>query len=142
MCALRWGKTLGSYNKYKSLFREPFPSFYKTNSPLPQANYIRDALRFASEKGFPGGSYYGRLKVTAEENGVRVSLRNSDSAFAAVRSLPEETVFSLMRNHKNIAVGYQFVSSDPIESLQALLEPLGFDISLVNNVYKIIEVSA
>ena len=133
MCALRWGKTLGAYNKYKRLFQEPFPRVYQTSSPLAQASYIRDALKFAAEHHLPGGQYHKKVMVSPEEEGVVIRLKNDQGS--AIASYPVETVFTLLQKNEALALGYEFVATNTPEELNGVLEAFGFKVKLIENHY-------
>lgn len=132
MCALRWGLTLGAYNKYRHLFAEPFPKKLECGAPMSQAAYIRDALRFASENTLPGGQYYKKVKITAELDGVVIHLRNNqEQSVSEAKSFPIENVFSLMEKHRTLVVGYEFSSISTVEELNGFLHSIFLEAKVI-----------
>jgi len=132
MGSLRWGLTMGAYNKYKHLFAEPLPKVYETPSQIAQAAYIRDALRYASMNHLPGGNLYGKVKISAQEIGVVILPLNDK---VDISTFPVESVFSLMAKHKELASGYEFASTSTTEELNGVLNDLGFHAEFSQNHY-------
>ena len=135
--ALRWGLTLGAYNKYKHLYAEPFPKIFETRSPIVQATYIRDALKYANTNSLPGGHLYKKVVVSPQENGVVIRLVNDKQILASIASFPVETIFSLMSKYKELEVGYEFSSIVPLVEINNLLNSLDFNAIVFQNHYLI-----
>jgi hypothetical protein len=123
-------------NKYKHLYAEPFPKIFKTNSPITQATYIRDALKYANTNSLPGGHLYKKVVVSPQEYGVVIRLVN-DNEVSKILDLPVETLFSLMATYKTLKPGYEFASTTSLVDINNLLVPINFRAILYQNHYLI-----
>lgn len=130
--ALRWGLTQGAYEKYAYIFERNLPAKISVKSPISEASYIRDVIRYAHENSLKGATWYGKVKVSAyDQDTIIISQRGHDD----LTKYPQHTVFDLltMQELGHLPSPYTCIIFDSVDAVVAVFKELGYEIIPIDN---------
>jgi len=131
--ATRWGLTAGAYKKWCFIFDKPLPVVITTNSPISDASYVRDVIRYANMNNLKGANWFNNVKVSAAEDGTLViSHRNG-----GMEVYPKLNIFEFIRTIQDneykdgdrfIVLDGHLAAKQVCENLQLSIIHLGNDV--------------
>lgn len=128
---MRWGKTMGAYDKFKSMFEQELPVTIPSNAPMSDASYIRDVILYAKENGLTGGDWSGKVYVSPQED-MTVVIKAKPIFADELGSVvyPSNTVFSILKQieENKISNGFRCEILDSYATVTEAVSDLGFTI--------------